>query len=572
VYWNLVSGALPPGLTLGWLTGTISGTPIYTGSYDFTIQASDSSFPYPPEALFATRLFTLAIAESGSYQGPDGKVGVPYPTVTLSAQGAGTPPWTWAITLGGLPPGLALNSATGQISGTPTTLGDFHFSAVWTDKNGATGYPTEFIIRILAPALTITTDSLLNTWTVGVPVSQRLTATGGTPPYSNWRLDSDYYVLPPGLALDAATGVISGTPTEAHTSAFGVWVNDSAGASVYKTFVWHVSPAVLTIITVSLDTMLSNIAMLNNGSLGRFYSQTFAVADGIGIAPYTWSISSGSLPSGLTLSAAGVLSGTPTETCFQRAFTVRGTDAAGLSATKAFTVNVGMPDMVLEVTGLYDTVRPGFQPTFDVRRGPYPLAVTGTITLTFKPIAVNKADDQMIQFSTGGRTLNFTIPAGQTSAFPTNPPSIQVGNVAGYITVTVDPIMMGGYDVTPIHWPPAASATIPLVPPEINTVKVMKVTGGFNILVTGYSTPRQVTQADFTFTPASGANLQTTQVTVPVDSAFTTWYTGSSSAQFGSSFVYTQPFTVQGSVSDIASVSVTLTNATGTSTAVSASF
>ena len=61
-------------------------------------------------------------------------------------------------------------------------------------------------------------------------------------------------------------------------------------------------------------------------------------------------------------------------------------------------------------------------------------------------------------------------------------------------------------------------------------------------------------------------------MTVAVDHTFTTWYTGTSSPQFGSSFLYTQPFTVQGSVSDIASVSVTLSNATGTSTAVSANF
>ena len=119
---------------------------------------------------------------------------------------------------------------------------------------------------------------------------------------------------------------------------------------------------------------------------------------------------------------------------------------------------------------------------------------------------------------------------------------------------------------------PVRAITIARSAPKINSVEVVKVAGGFNILVSGFSTPRQIVQADFTFTPAAGGKLETTHVTVIVDSGFTLWYTGTTSPQYGSLFLYTQPFTVQGNVSDIGSVSVTLAHATGTSTAVSASF
>jgi hypothetical protein len=81
-----------------------------------------------------------------------------------------------------------------------------------------------------------------------------------------------------------------------------------------------------------------------------------------------------------------------------------------------------------------------------------------------------------------------------------------------------------------------------------------------------------MTQAVFNFTAAAQGGLQTTSLTVPLGTAFAAWYAGASSAQFGSQFLYTQPFTVQGDIGAIASVTVTLSNSVGTSQAVSPSF
>ena len=226
----------------------------------------------------------------------------------------------------------------------------------------------------------------------------------------------------------------------------------------------------------------------------------------------------------------------------------------------------------IAVTGLTDTVSPAQQPTLDVQlNSAYPLTITGTIELGFTSNAVNPSDDPSIQFSTGGRTLSFTIPANQTSASWPSSHSIQTGTVAGTITLTLIQFNAGGQPITPLPTLTPSSVTISRAAPTITSVQVVRTTGGFNVQIKGYSTPRQMTQAVFGFTAAAGSSLQTTQLTVSADSAFTTWYTGTSSTQYGSSFLYTQPFTVTGNVSAIASVSVTLSNANGSSSPASAS-
>jgi hypothetical protein len=216
-------------------------------------------------------------------------------------------------------------------------------------------------------------------------------------------------------------------------------------------------------------------------------------------------------------------------------------------------------------------VSPAQQPAFDVQlSSAYWLDIAGSVTLTFEPNAVNESDDPSIQFSTGGRTLNFTIPAGQTTASWASPPAVQAGTVAGLLKLGLK-FSAAGLNLTPIL-APVRSVTVARAAPQIDSVRVVRTTGGFNLQIAGYSTPREVTQATFDFTTTHGGGSQTTSLTASVTNTFTIWYTSDSATQFGSVFLYTQPFTVQGNVSDIASVSVTLSNSVGTSSAVSASF
>jgi hypothetical protein len=209
---------------------------------------------------------------------------------------------------------------------------------------------------------------------------------------------------------------------------------------------------------------------------------------------------------------------------------------------------------------------------------PYPLALTGKLNLTFSSDVF--ANDPAVQFAAGGRTVNFTVPANSTRAvFPNNQTQIriQTGSVAGTIVVapeinTTD----GGINLTPASPPQATLSVAPGAPVILGVSVASRVNNVLTLLVNGYATSRSVTRIDLRFTPTSGENVQTTQLALPVEAAFLGYYQGAQSANFGSLFSATIPLTLTGDVANVTSVidtlqsvSVTLTNATGTSPAVS---
>lgn len=119
---------LPPGLGINASTGVISGTPVTAGAYTFTVKATDAqgNVGYLSEAITIT-----GAALSGSLA--DGTVGISYSS-SLTATGTQTPN-TWSISVGTLPPGLAINSSSGVVSGTPTTVGTYAFTVRVIDSN-----------------------------------------------------------------------------------------------------------------------------------------------------------------------------------------------------------------------------------------------------------------------------------------------------------------------------------------------------------------------------------------------------------------------------------------------------
>jgi len=319
--------------------------------------------------------------------------------------------------------------------------------------------------------------------------------------------------------------------------------------------------------TVRLN--ISSSPVLPWATLGADYFYAFEASGGV--EPYTWTVSEGALPPGLVLSTAGLLSG-KSQAAGHFVFTVTLRDATGVAAAKTFSLLVVLPPTpTITLAGLKESAGPAEQIDFDVALSwPYPREITGNITLSFTPNAVNQSDDPAIQFMNGDRTLRFTIPAGETNPVWETSPSLQTGTVAGVIKLRID-YSSDGTDLTPL-FPLVYTITIAQAAPVITAVEVVRTAGGLEVITTGYSTPRAVKSAKFEFTVKQAAGTKTISVDVSVESAFSAWYTSTDSTVYGSSFTYVQPFTIKGDVSSIEAVAVTLTNSAGSSEATSIEF
>jgi len=222
-------------------------------------------------------------------------------------------------------------------------------------------------------------------------------------------------------------------------------------------------------------------------------------------------------------------------------------------------------------TGASGTATPLQQPSVGLQlANTYPIDLSGTLTITFASAAF--VDDQEIQFSSGGRTVNFTIPANTTIALFGQSQQIQFqsGTIAGNITLT-PAFTIGTVNLTPSS-PTVKTFQVAAAAPQIRTVQISNTTAtSFQILITGYSTTRSVTSLTLSFTPASGSDLQTTSLSINSDSAFSSWYQTGASATVGSQFTATVTINVNGAINAVQSVGVVAANAQGNSSLVSAS-
>ncbi|MGB7283936.1 MAG: kelch repeat-containing protein [Candidatus Acidiferrum sp.] len=175
--WSIVSGALPPGISLS-ASGLVSGTGSTPGSYTVTIQAADSSSPQNTGSMqYTLNVSVTPLTAQTVMPAVDGVVGQSYAAYTLTVTG-GTGPYTWTAT--GLPPGLAINPSSGQITGTPTTANPTGTSVTITATDAATppeSVPYTTMIRVGNPI--VITPLTLPAGTIGTPYAFQLSATGG---------------------------------------------------------------------------------------------------------------------------------------------------------------------------------------------------------------------------------------------------------------------------------------------------------------------------------------------------------------------------------------------------------
>ena len=328
----LTSGSLPAGVTLS-AVGTLSGTPTEGGSFAFTVTATDASSGNGPFTTSGTYTLdvgapTVAIVQTSL---TNGTVAQAY-SQQLTTTG-GVAPYSYAVTAGKLPVGMAL-SPSGLLSGTPTSGGSFAFTVTATDSATGTG-PFQgsraYAFTVDAPAITVT-PATLATATRGAAYSQAFSAEGGVGTYT-------YAVtagrLPAGLTLSSA-GVLSGTPTATGTFSLTVTATDSAtGSGPY-------TGSVAVTLEVEGAVIAVSPAVLPHVLEGTTFQQAFSASGGYGA--YSYAVTDGALPQGVTLTPAGVLSGRPA---------AEGGYGFTVTATDAFD-NAGSVALVLEVTGRPD--------------------------------------------------------------------------------------------------------------------------------------------------------------------------------------------------------------------------
>ena len=535
--WTRVSGALPTGLALS-SGGAITGEPSELGLFNFTVNVVDSSSPTrSTQGSLQIRIKQFLAITTTSV--PAAAVGSSY---SVQLQATGDPPLTWSRASGNLPPGINF-SAAGLLSGTPTATGTYDFVVRVTNENPAQEFTRSFQI-IVGPAVSVTTATVPQA-TRFVPYSATLSAAGGQPPFS-WSVVSGTGNLPTGLSLSAA-GVISGTPTVLGTFAFTARAVDSGGGSASRELSITVIPGALQITTPSLP----------GGIQGFAYRQQFEAAGGP--TPYTWTLTTGALPAGFSLTSGGLLQGTPSAP-FNGAIVVRVNDSAGGTDQRSFNLVIGPPLGTISLTGLQLTVAPAQQlPLVLSIPAPSPAELKGTLNLAYASTAVLPIDDPAVQFSTGGRTVNFTIPANTTSAMFPSPLMLVTGTVAGTVSIT------GSIQNGPSTFN-LSSSTINSTPPQMTSLAATRLASAVTLRVIGYSPERRVTEIDFSFEVRVNGVIERVNLSRPVTAEFNTWFQNPASTPFGSAFRFEQLFGVGGDPKTIDAVTVTMKNSQGSTT------
>ncbi|MBQ3403288.1 MAG: leucine-rich repeat domain-containing protein [Synergistaceae bacterium] len=409
--WSVSNGSLPDGLTLKASSGKITGTATKAGTFTFTVQLKDNT------GRTATKDFTLKVTQttvSGTIPATttrrDSYTGTP------QASG-GKSPYTWSVSSGKLPDGLKLNSSNGKITGSPTKAGTFTFTIKAKDANGAAGTKA-YTIKVTQTKVSGTIPATI---TRKASCSWTPKASNGASPYT-WSVSSGK--LPDGLTLNASTGAITGSPTKAGTFTFTLKAKDSNGAAGTKAYT----------VTVTQTTVTGTIPA--TGTVGSSF--TFSPKASGGEAPYTWSVSSGKIPNGLTLNTStGKITGTFTKSG-TFTFTLKAKDSNGAAGTKNYTVKVTATssakplqpdtsgDMPAELTA-------GLPQVQDIPGVPGGIPETDGTGKAVLPASLGVKSDDVLGSGEGQESDLITVKAGKTLTFILGKWSVEVSGVTVWI-------------------------------------------------------------------------------------------------------------------------------------------
>jgi len=340
---------------------------------------------------------------------PNGTVGTAY-SATIQAPG-GTLPYTWWVEAGALPAGLSLVPCTktcAAVVGTPTIAGTFNFSIEVRGRGGVTStvnYTVATAANNPPPSTLAITTSSLPKGAFGVPYSAALAATGGVAPYS-WSLSSGN--LPTGFTL-SNLGVISGTPANPPFGTFSFTVTVADSESTPQTASASLSLFIDTPVAITTPSLPSAV-------VSEAYSATLAASGGV--PPYTWQVSSGCLPAGLTLSGA-TLSGSPTVAgTFPFTIAVSDSSSPVQTASQAFSIAVSAASHY--VTLAWNTVSGAAG--YNVYRGTTTGGPYNQITAGISPATYT--DDNVSAGATYYYVVTDVNNAGQESGYSNESPAV----------------------------------------------------------------------------------------------------------------------------------------------------
>ena len=293
--WSVSQGNLPPGLSLGASSGTISGTATSGGTYPFVVTVVDTKFQEMASAGYTIGILNI----SNPSPLPSGSTAAPY-SVTFNASDGPSGNYLWSIDAP--PPGLQLNSNV--LSGIPNASGTFSFTITTTTSPpagaaSATLSVSKSFVLTIGSGMTITTPPVLPAGDVNVAYASSLDVAGGTTPFA-WSINGG--APPPGIGFDPtdpSQRTLMGTPTRTGSFNFTVQVQDKLQNIATKAVSLTINPALV----------ITTPPALPGGTTGTGYAQIITASGGT--PPYTFSLANG--PPGVVIDPkTGLLSGTPT--------------------------------------------------------------------------------------------------------------------------------------------------------------------------------------------------------------------------------------------------------------------